>query len=159
MYQLVVDGRLSQSTYDEVLKEIDAADKAGAEALVAYLSLMPVGQGVNLILQSGKEIIKRFGVDGLKKVVGKLRFKQIVKWSRTPRSIQDRLTLNAAKKGEGEPIKKGLGDPRYKGMVKLQHKIKSKNGKDSVVHYVKDLKTGKLMDFKFTKHSTGEIPK
>jgi hypothetical protein len=38
------------------------------------------------------------------------------------------------------------------------YKTKSKNGNDSVVHYVKDPKTGKLMDFKFKKHSTGEIP-
>lgn len=28
-------------------------------------------------------------------------------------------------------------------------KIKSANGNDSVVHYVRDPKTGKLMDFKF----------
>ncbi|SMN17593.1 hypothetical protein CRYPA_893 [uncultured Candidatus Thioglobus sp.] len=116
---------------------------------------MPVGQGVNLILQGGKEIIKRFGVDGLKKVVGKLRFKQIVKWSRTPRSIQDRLTLEAAKKGAGERIMKDipLKDPRFKEMYKMEYKVKSQQGKDSVIHYIRDPKTGKNFDFKFKKHS------
>ena len=39
------------------------------------------------------------------------------------------------------------------GMEKWQYKVKSANGKDSVVHYVRDPSTGKLMDFKFTKHS------
>jgi filamentous hemagglutinin len=38
-------------------------------------------------------------------------------------------------------------------MEKWQYKIKSEGGRDSVVHYVRDPKTGKLMDFKFTKHS------
>jgi hypothetical protein len=43
---------------------------------------------------------------------------------------------------------KKLNDSRYKGMKKWEYKTKSKNGNDSVVHYVKDPKTGKLMDFK-----------
>jgi hypothetical protein len=91
------------------------------------------------------------------------KVKQIDRWSRTPKSIQDRLALEAAKKGEGTQIiadnLKKLNDSRYKGMKKWEYKTKSKNGNDSVVHYVKDPKTGKLMDFKFKKHSTGEIPK
>jgi hypothetical protein len=78
-------------------------------------------------------------------------------------SIQDRLALEAAKKGEGTRFNtdnlKELDDLRYKGMEKWEYRAKSKNGNDSVVHYVKDPKTGKLMDFKFKKHSTGEIPK
>lgn len=47
-----------------------------------------------------------------------------------------------------------LSDPRFKGMEKWEYKVKSAEGKDSVVHYVRDPKTGKLMDFKFKKHST-----
>ncbi|MEB0207261.1 hypothetical protein [Pseudomonas sp. CCC3.1] len=39
----------------------------------------------------------------------------------------------------------------------MELKIKSKNGRDSVVHYVKDPKTGKLMDFKFKKHSNDNV--
>lgn len=41
--------------------------------------------------------------------------------------------------------------------VPFSLKIKSKNGNDSVVHYVRDPKTGELMDFKFKKHSTDDI--
>jgi uncharacterized protein YaaR (DUF327 family) len=91
------------------------------------------------------------------------KVKQIDRWSRAPKSIQDRLALEAAKKGEGTRFNtdnlKELDDLRYKGMEKWEYRAKSKNGNDSVVHYVKDPKTGKLMDFKFKKHSTGEIPK
>ncbi|WP_347815000.1 RHS repeat domain-containing protein [Leptospira noguchii] len=75
-------------------------------------------------------------------------------WSREPKSIQDQMTLDASKKGAGKNILNNLDDPKYKGMEKWEYKTKSKNGKDSVVHYVKDPKTNELMDFKFKKHST-----
>jgi hypothetical protein len=35
------------------------------------------------------------------------KVKQIDRWSRTPKSIQDRLALEAAKKGAGERIMQG----------------------------------------------------
>lgn len=76
-----------------------------------------------------------------------------VKWDRTPKSIQDQMVFNAAQKGAGNPIIKSLNDPRYKGMEKWEYRVKSSQGKDSVVHYVRDPQTGKLMDFKFKKHS------
>lgn len=76
------------------------------------------------------------------------------KWSRTPKTLQDQMTFNAAQKGAGNPIITNLGDSRFKGMEKWEYKVKSIAGKDSVVHYVRDPETGKLMDFKFTKHST-----
>jgi hypothetical protein len=38
-----------------------------------------------------------------------------------------------------------------KRLIAKMYRAKSKNGNDSVVHYVKDPKTGKLMDFKFKK--------
>jgi hypothetical protein len=43
------------------------------------------------------------------------KVKQIDRWSRTPKSIQDRLALEAAKKGAGERIMQGtpLKDPRF----------------------------------------------
>nr|WP_247749707.1 RHS repeat-associated core domain-containing protein [Pseudoalteromonas viridis] len=76
------------------------------------------------------------------------------KWSRTPKSTQDQMTLKAAQEGQGTVIIRNLNDPNFKGMEKLELKVKSANGSDSVVHYVRDPKTGKLMDFKFKKHST-----
>ena len=57
-------------------------------------------------------------------------------------------------KGKGTRIIEDLGDPRFKGMEKWEFKLKSRYGFDSVVHYVKDPKTGRLMDFKFKKHAT-----
>lgn len=63
------------------------------------------------------------------------------------------MTLKAAQAGEGKPILKDLNDPRFRGMTKMEYKVKSANGRDSVVHYVLDPKTGKIMDFKFKKHS------
>ncbi|MEB2624733.1 MULTISPECIES: hypothetical protein [Pseudomonas] len=75
------------------------------------------------------------------------------KWSREPRSIQDQMTLQAAKDGQGVVIIEKLKDPTFEGMNKVELKVKSKNGQDSVVHYVKNPSTGELMDFKFKKHS------
>ncbi|WP_038466427.1 hypothetical protein [Candidatus Odyssella acanthamoebae] len=75
------------------------------------------------------------------------------KWAREPSSIQDQMALEAARRGEGKRIIKNLNDPLYKGMEKMEYKVKSATGKDSVVHYVRDPKTGKLMDFKFKKRS------
>jgi uncharacterized protein RhaS with RHS repeats len=79
------------------------------------------------------------------------------KWSREPKSIQDQMTLQAAKEGHGVRIIEGLNDPKFKGMDKWELKVKSNNGNDSVVHYVRDPNTGELMDFKFKKHSTDDI--
>ncbi|MES9903254.1 MAG: hypothetical protein ABW168_11355, partial [Sedimenticola sp.] len=76
------------------------------------------------------------------------------KWSRAPKSIQDQMTLDAARKGAGSKIRSNLGDPKFKGMEKWEYKVKSGNGQDSVVHYVRDPNTKNLMDFKFKKHST-----
>jgi hypothetical protein len=76
------------------------------------------------------------------------------KWSRKPESLQDQMTLEAARKGAGNKIIDNLGDPEFKGMEKWEYKVKSADGKDSVVHYVRDPKTGELRDFKFKRHST-----
>ena len=67
------------------------------------------------------------------------------------------MTLLAAQQGHGEIIIENLKDARFKGMNKVELKIKSKNGRDSVVHYVLDNNTGQRMDFKFKKHSTDDI--
>jgi len=76
------------------------------------------------------------------------------KFSRAPKSIQDQMTLKAAKEGKGDMIIDNLSDPKFKGMQKMELKVKSGNGNDSVVHYVRDPKTGSGTDFKFKKHST-----
>jgi len=73
---------------------------------------------------------------------------------RVPQSLQDQMTLEAAQDGAGQPIIKNLSDPNFKGMEKWEYKVKSTEGRDSVVHYVKDPATGELKDFKFKKSST-----
>ncbi|MGK3122436.1 hypothetical protein, partial [Pseudomonas corrugata] len=79
------------------------------------------------------------------------------KWSRDPKSLQDQMTLDSAKKGYGFLIIKDLKDPTFKGMEKWELKVKSNNRNDSVVHYVRDPNTGKLLDFKFKKHSVHDV--
>jgi hypothetical protein len=78
------------------------------------------------------------------------------KWQREPQSLQDEMALQEAKNGnieDHEKIFDTLNDPKFKDMEKWQVKVKSANGKDSVVHYVRDPKTGARMDFKFKKSS------
>lgn len=58
------------------------------------------------------------------------------------------MTLDAAKRGAGIRIIQNLGDSRFKGMEKWQHVVKSNNGVNTTVHYVRDPATGALMDFK-----------
>lgn len=74
-------------------------------------------------------------------------------WSRAPKTLQDLMALEASQKGAGTKIMDNLGDPNFRGMEKWEYKIKSSEGRDSVVHYVRDPNTGELMDFKFKKHS------
>ncbi len=74
-------------------------------------------------------------------------------WIRDPSSIQDQMVLEAAKRGEGRRIMGELGDVRFKDMEKFQLKVKSQAGRDTVVHYVRNPKTGELLDFKFKKRS------
>ena len=52
------------------------------------------------------------------------------------------MTLKAAQEGQGSVIMKNLTDPNFKGMDKVELKVKSANGNDSVVHYVRDPNTG-----------------
>jgi hypothetical protein len=78
-------------------------------------------------------------------------------WVRNPSSIQDQAALTAAKSGEGVRIFENLGDARFKGMEKWEYRVKSSQGRDSVVHYVRDPKTGKLMDFKFTRRTSDNL--
>ena len=67
------------------------------------------------------------------------------------------MTLEHAVTGGGEIIIENLSDERFKGMEKWQAVSRGNDGKKSVIHYVRDPRTAKLMDFKFTKNS-GEGP-
>jgi hypothetical protein len=79
--------------------------------------------------------------------------------SRNPKSIQDQMTLNAAKNGEGIVKVPSLGDAEFKGMQKMELETISSGGRKSNVHFVRDPKTGSIMDFKFIKHSIDRIHK
>jgi len=77
--------------------------------------------------------------------------------ARHPISIQDQMALDAAKNGAGQRIITNLNDTKYKGMDKWEYKVKSAEGKDSVIHYVVNPKTNERMDFKFKKRSDDAI--
>jgi RHS repeat-associated protein len=77
--------------------------------------------------------------------------------SREAKSIQDQMTLEAAKRGEGIVKMEGLADPRYAGMQKMEYRVEAAGGQTSNVHYVRDPATGETMDFKFKEHSTDSI--
>ncbi|MGE3167180.1 MAG: polymorphic toxin-type HINT domain-containing protein [Planctomycetota bacterium] len=79
--------------------------------------------------------------------------------SRDPKSIQDQMTLDAAKRGEGVVKIDSLGDPDYKGWEKMELETVSEGGKKSNVHYNRNPETGETADFKFMKHSTDYIHK
>jgi RHS repeat-associated protein len=76
----------------------------------------------------------------------------IDKWSRIPQSLMDELVLGAAQRGAGVRIIENLGDAKFKGMEKWSYSVESAAGIRSEVHYVRDPKTGHLMDFKFVHH-------
>jgi hypothetical protein len=75
------------------------------------------------------------------------------KFSRTPKSVMDEMVLDAAKQGKGQRIIEKLNDPKFYGMEKWSYGETSANGLRSEVHYVRDPKTGELMDFKFAQHA------
>jgi hypothetical protein len=79
------------------------------------------------------------------------------KFSRFPKSVQDKMALKEAKNGAGEliPGLSYLDDPRFLGMEKYTYKVESQSGRESIVHFVRDPATGERMDFKFKKHSGG----
>ncbi len=108
-----------------------------AEAAMSAAAMVPFGG----IVSTGLRLSKR---------VGKL-FK--AKFSRTPKSLMDQMVLDAAKQGKGVKIIDSLGDPKFKGMEKWSYTKKSAAGLRSEVHYVRNPKTGELMDFKFKHHA------
>jgi RHS repeat-associated protein len=75
------------------------------------------------------------------------------KFSRTAKSLMDEMVLGAAKEGKGIKIIDNLGDPKFKGMEKWSYGETSAAGVRSEVHYVRDPKSGDLMDFKFKHHA------
>lgn len=62
--------------------------------------------------------------------------------------------MDAARRGDGTKIIDSLSDPAFKGMEKWDYKLKPMEGRNSVVHDIRDPATGVLADFKFKKRST-----
>ncbi len=68
-----------------------------------------------------------------------------------PKDLQEKLTLDEAKSGQGEPIMKGkLKDDKYKkgDTEKMQHNHDHGDGTKTEVHYDKNKKTGETSNFK-----------
>jgi RHS repeat-associated protein len=77
--------------------------------------------------------------------------------ARKPYSLQDKLALRQAQRGEGITIFiiSADGDPRYVGFEKRQLVLGRNKKRQSVVHYLRNPYTGERLDFKFTKRSGG----
>jgi hypothetical protein len=75
----------------------------------------------------------------------------------SPRSLQDRMAIGAARRGEGRVLIPSLNYP--KGHQKIEVKVKSDRGRDSIIHYQRDPVSGRRYDFKFDKHSTDGLDK
>ncbi len=75
--------------------------------------------------------------------------KGVDKFRRAPKNLAEKLSMDEAKGGAGRKIMDNLGDPKFKGMEKWQHVHKHPDGTNTVIHYVRDPKTGQLLDFKF----------
>ena len=69
----------------------------------------------------------------------------------TPKNLLEKLTLDEAKSGAGEPIMENrIKDPKYKDThTKYEHTHKSPDGKNITVHYWKNNSSGELSGFKF----------
>jgi hypothetical protein len=118
------------------------------------------GKAVGIVIKGTKKLKAVFkNVEEAQKAADKAKVKVDDKFIRNPNSLQDKLTLDAAKSGEGVKIMSNMGDPRYKGWDKYEYKTKSSEGFDSVVHYVKNPNTGEVADFKFKKRATDGISK
>jgi hypothetical protein len=70
-------------------------------------------------------------------------------WRRTPENLYEKIAHQQAKAGMGRVEMRGLNDPMFKGMDKVHLSLKTHNGRVVVVHYVRDPKTMRIMDFKF----------
>jgi hypothetical protein len=121
-----------------------------AGALFFFKTAQAVGRGVKAV---GGALSKARGVPSAPRGLGGAQVRAERNWVRGPSSIQDQMVLEAAKRGEGRRIMGELGDVRFKDMEKFQLKVKSQAGRDTVVHYVRNPKTGELLDFKFKKRS------
>ena len=97
--------------------------------------------------------MKKSGAEDLVSAFNSVATNTADKFSRTPKSLMDEMVLDAAKQGKGTKIIDDLGDPKFKGMEKWSYSEKSASGLRSEVHYVRDPKTGELMDFKFKHHA------
>ena len=71
------------------------------------------------------------------------------RFRRTAQNLTEQMALEEARGGAGQKIMDGLNDPAFKGMEKWQHVHVNSDGSKTVIHYVRDPRTGDLLDFKF----------
>lgn len=172
-------GYYSESLHDEIDEIIyEYAEEhdisAASEIITTYHDDEPVDDVVNYFVhgteipetESGgllailgdgdKEVeasLKKAQFDVTKGVVETDKFGNVI--SRTPKSIQDKMTLDAAKRGEGIVKIDNLGDPKYAGMQKMELEIISTGGKNQTftmfeipqleIRWISNLKTIVLM--------------
>ena len=84
---------------------------------------------------------------------GKVEISISDKFSREAKGLMDQMAMDAAKRGAGDMIMPTLSDPAFAGMEKFSYTVISDAGLVSEVHYVRNPKTGELMDFKFKRHA------
>jgi len=149
VYNFEVEGLHNYYACDVLVHNCNEAPHAGR---ILRNEVGSVGTDVGQRISSQRAMRSTQALDS----AGEATASGVDKFSRVPKSLQDEMVLDAAKEGvpEAKKLIDNLSDPRFKGMEKWEYKVKSAEGKDSVVHYVRDPKTGKLMDFKFKKHST-----
>jgi hypothetical protein len=71
-----------------------------------------------------------------------------------PMNLREQLAMEEAKAGAGKEIipANKIGDPRFAGgdWAKYQHVHRASDGTKYTIHYMKNLRTGEMVDFKFT---------
>ena len=121
-----------------------------------FFEYSPFGGGPSAAARAGMGAAK-YGAKAI--AWGKARWGRVFganvvdKFSRAPKSLMDQMVLEAAKQGKGVKIIDSLNDPKFKGMEKWSYSELSANGLRSEVHYVRNPKTGELMDFKLKHHA------
>jgi hypothetical protein len=154
-----LDGSVMQSLYaSDAAAPVSTPIESEINELIItfeeFIGDLASGAGGTALLVGAINIVSSM-LPGPKAVDGKDALKAV----RTePGSLQDQMTLEAAKKGSGQNLGLKLNDARYKGMEKWQYVTESNDGVKSVVHYVRNPDTGELMDFKFTMQTGDYIP-
>ncbi len=140
----------------EVLKKAPKVEGAVDNATLKTEQLDPIGEALAIDQSKTVEGIEgaartgRAGVGSLKNISGSLD--DAARLARNqpygPNTNVFRRLPRSAQSGLGRNLNIRLGDPRYQGWEKWHYSVGPKGGK-SVVHYLRNPKTGFLTDFKF----------